>query len=197
MEFNGSPDATDTFLNGRVVVIVGDITRQSVDAIVNAANAALRGGGGVDAAIHAAGGPQILAECKEIRRTRFPRGLPTGEAVVTTGGALRARYVVHTVGPIKGMHGSEGATLLASCYNNSLALAVGLGCKSVAVPSISTGVYGYPKDQAAVVSSTAIAAFLTQNETLKEVRLVFFSDRDAQVFRKNHTFCSARQRPAG
>ena len=99
---------------------------------------------------------EILSTCEEIRRTRFPQGLPTAEAVVTTAGALAARFVVHTVGPIKGMHGSEDAILLASCYKNSLAFAVRLGCKSVAFPSISTGVYGYPKEQAAAVSSAAI-----------------------------------------
>jgi O-acetyl-ADP-ribose deacetylase (regulator of RNase III) len=112
------------FLDGRVSVIVGDITRQDVEAIVNAANSSLLGGGGVDGAIHRAGGPAILEACRDIRRTRFPQGLPTGEAVITTGGNLKALYVIHTVGPIWGeQHGNE-AELLANCYHNSLTLAV-------------------------------------------------------------------------
>jgi O-acetyl-ADP-ribose deacetylase len=112
------------FLGGRVTVVVGDITQQRVDAIVNAANSTLLGGAGVDGAIHWAGGSQIAEECKKIRRTRFPEGLPTGEAVITTGGNLSAPYVIHTVGPIKGAEGGREAELLAACYWNSLALAV-------------------------------------------------------------------------
>src|SRR5712691_10784190 len=108
-----------TFLNGRVRVLVGDITKQDVDAIVNAANSTLMGGAGVDGAIHRAGGPAILEECREIRRTRYPDGLPTGEAVITTGGNLPALYVIHTVGPIYREHGVKEAELLANCYHNS------------------------------------------------------------------------------
>ena len=111
------------FLNGRVRILVGDITQQQVDAIVNAANSSLLGGGGVDGAIHRAGGPEILAECQELRRTRYPEGLPTGEAVITTAGALPARFVIHTVGPVWGYHGGHEPELLAACYHNSLALA--------------------------------------------------------------------------
>src|SRR5258708_9981654 len=117
-------EVLQSFLDGRVKVIVGDITKQEVDAIVNAANWTLLGGGGVDGAIHRAGGPRILEECKEIRRTRFPNGLPTGEAVATTAGNLPALYVIHTVGPIYGQSGKRDAELLANCYQNSLALAV-------------------------------------------------------------------------
>ncbi|MEN3332794.1 MAG: O-acetyl-ADP-ribose deacetylase [Blastocatellia bacterium] len=179
-----------TFLRGRVVVLVGDITTQPVDALVNAANYTLRGGGGVDGAIHQAGGPQILKECEEIRRTRYPEGLPTGEAVMTSGGLLPARYVIHTVGPVKGVHGERDAELLASCYRNSLALAVEKGLKSVAFPAISTGIYGYPKEEAATVSSEAIAEFLETEQTLKEVRLVFFTEREASVYLKHHRFGS-------
>src|SRR5215470_8404561 len=113
-----------SFLGDRVVVVIGDITRQDVDAIVNAANSTLLGGGGVDGAIHAAGGPEILKECREIRRTTYPQGLPTGEAVITTGGNLPARYVIHTVGPIYGREPQRESELLAACYRNSLLLAV-------------------------------------------------------------------------
>ena len=112
-----------SFLNGRVVVLVGDITNQDVSAIVNAANSTLLGGGGVDGAIHRKGGPAILKECREIRQTRYPNGLPTGEAVLTTGGDLPAKFVIHTVGPIYGRNKDDEATLLAYCYQNSLHLA--------------------------------------------------------------------------
>jgi O-acetyl-ADP-ribose deacetylase (regulator of RNase III) len=179
---------TTSFLNGRVNVLVGDITRQHIDAVVNAANSSLRGGGGVDGAIHSAGGPAILAACKELRRTHFPSGLPTGEAVITTGGNLPARYVIHTVGPIKGSHGQRDAELLAACYRNSLDVAVRNSCASVAFPAISTGIYGYPMDEAAAVSSEAVAEFLAASTFLKEVRLVFFSERDASVFLRFHSF---------
>jgi len=122
-----------SFLNGRVTVMVGDITQQRVDAIVNAANSTLLGGGGVDGAIHRAGGSQILEECREIRRSRYPEGLPTGEGVITHGGNLPTAYVIHTVGPIRGSEGGRDAELLAACYWNSLALAV--STISAALPS--------------------------------------------------------------
>ena len=178
----------ESFLGGRVTVIVGNITQQRVDAIVNAANSTLLGGGGVDGAIHRAGGSQILEECKEIRRSRFPDGLPTGEAVITSGGHLPALYVIHTVGPIRGAEGGRDAELLAACYWNSLALAVQHNLSSVAFPSISTGAYRYPRDEAAAVSSKAIEDFLTADNTLKEVRLVFYKMGDASLFLKNHKF---------
>ena len=177
-----------SFLNNRVTVVVGDITKQDTDAIVNAANASLLGGGGVDGAIHRAGGPEILEECREICRTRFPNGLPTGEAVITTGGKLPALYVIHTVGPIYGEHGGKEAELLANCYHNSLTLAVEKNLSSVAFPAISTGVFGYPPDQAAKVSSKTIEHFLSTDHQLKEVRLVFFQARDADVFLENQKF---------
>jgi O-acetyl-ADP-ribose deacetylase (regulator of RNase III) len=177
-----------TFLDGRVLVTVADITRQDVDAIVNAANSTLLGGGGVDGAIHDAGGPAILEACREIRRSQYPDGLPTGEAVITTGGALPARHVIHTVGPIYGRHAGAEAKLLAACYENSLALAVRHSLSSIAFPAISTGAFGYPPSEAASVSSDAIAKFLSAEQTLKEVRLVFFQQRDADVFLKNHLF---------
>src|SRR5258706_3699030 len=177
-----------SFLDGRVSIVVGDITRQDVEAIVNAANSSLLGGGGVDGAIHRAGGPEILAECREIRRTRFPEGLPTGEAVITSGGKLPALYVIHTVGPIFGEeHGNE-AELLANCYHNSLTLAVEKNLTSVAFPAISTGVYSYPPEKAADVASRTIENFLSTDRQLKEVRLVFFQARDAEMVLEDRKF---------
>lgn len=169
-------------------VVVGDITAQNVDAVVNAANASLYGGGGVDGAIHEAGGPSILEECREIRRTRYPEGLPTGEAVITTGGLLAARYVIHTVGPVYGRAGGREAELLAACYRNSLRLAAEHGLETVAFPAISTGVYGYPAGEAAAVSSAAVAEFLEADGSVREVRLVFFSQRGAEAFLRNQRF---------
>src|SRR5438105_8196635 len=176
------------FLGGRVRVIVGDITKQDVDVIVNAANSSLLGGGGVDGAIHRAGGPAILEECREIRRTRFPEGLPTGEAVITTGGKLPALYVIHTVGPIYGEHRGREAELLANCYHNSLTLAVEKNLTSIAFPAISTGVYGYPLEEAAEVASKAIENFLSSDRQLKEVRLVFFRVRNVGRFLRHQKF---------
>ena len=177
-----------TFSGGRVRPLVGDITREAVDAVVNAANSTLLGGGGVDGAIHRAGGPSILAECREIRRTLYPKGLPTGEAVITGAGLMPARHVIHTVGPIYG-RGRE-AELLAAAYRNSLALAASHGLRSVAFPSISTGAYGYPREEAAAVASRAIGEFLGGDETIAEVRLVFYSQGDMRVFLRNHQFVS-------
>jgi O-acetyl-ADP-ribose deacetylase (regulator of RNase III) len=179
-----------SFLNGRVVVKVGDITKEDVDAIVNAANGSLLGGGGVDGAIHRAGGREILEQCKEIRRSRFPEGLPTGEAVVTTAGKMTAKFVIHTVGPVYGRGGNDKATLLAACYRNSLALAVKEGLRTIAFPAISTGVYGYPPDQAARVSSGAVEEFLKSDSSIREVRLVFFSSNDAQIFLSHQVFAA-------
>lgn len=179
-------------MDGRVVVLTGDITRQNVDAIVNAANSTLLGGAGVDGTIHRAGGARILEACREIRRTQFPDGLPTGEAVITTGGDLAARYVIHTVGPIYGQHDGHEAGLLAKCYRNSLALAAKHKLASIAFPAISTGAYGYPRAEAAAVSSKAIAGVLAHDESLKQVRLVFFSPGDAGVFLEKHMFDDRR-----
>src|SRR5215471_20251461 len=148
-------DALKSFVEGRVVVKVGDITKEAVDTIVNAANGTLLGGGGVDGAIHRAGGPEILEECKEIRRVQYPDGLPTGRAVITTAGKMSAKHVIHTVGPVYGRGGKDKAELLAACYGNSLGLAAENGLKTVAFPAISTGIYGYPLDEAAQVSSQA------------------------------------------
>ena len=180
--------SNESFLNGRVLVIVGDITHQDVDAIVNAANSTLLGGGGVDGAIHDAGGPEIFKECRKIRETDYPQGLPTGKAVITTGGNLPAKYVIHTVGPIYGREPEHQAELLAACYQNSLLLARQHHLTSIAFPSISTGAFGYPKIEAAKVASTAIRNFLTADDQIKQVRLVFFQQRDARVFLQYQEF---------
>jgi O-acetyl-ADP-ribose deacetylase len=180
-----------SFLSGRVQVITGDITKQNVDVIVNAANSTLLGGGGVDGAIHAKGGPKILEACRELRCTRFPRGLPSGEAVLTTGGQLPARHVIHTVGPITGIGKEPDASMLAACYRNSLALAAEHGLRSIAFPAISTGAYGYPPDRAAPVVSAAIESVLSAGSPVEHVRLVFFNEDDARTFLKHQTFRTA------
>lgn len=176
------------FLSARVAVKVGDITREQTDAIVNAANSTLLGGGGVDGAIHRAGGSRILEECREIRRLQYPQGLPAGKAVVTSGGNLPARFVIHTVGPVYGMNQGKDAQLLADCYRNSLQIAAENNLETVAFPAISTGAFAYPRDEAARVASAAIQDFLADNQTVKQVRLVFFSATDAEKFVKHQVF---------
>lgn len=161
-----------------IVLAMGDITRQDVDAIVNAANSSLMGGGGVDGAIHRAGGPAILEDCKRIRQEQYPDGLPTGEAVATVAGNLAARWVVHTVGPVYAKSEDRSA-LLASCHTASLRVADELGAKTVAFPAISTGVYGYPVEDAAAVAVPAVARARTNVE---EVRFVLFDNRAFKVF---------------
>ena len=178
----GEPEGFPTRVRERVVVKVGDITREDVDAIVNAANSSLLGGGGVDGAIHRAGGPAILEACRRIRQTDHPDGLPTGEAVITTGGRLAARHVIHTVGPIYGRHGGDEARLLGNCYRKAIALAAANGLETLAFPAISTGVYGYPREEAARAAMAAIDLALEANASIREVRLVFFSEDDARVF---------------
>ena len=176
------------FFSGRVAVKVGDITCEQVDAVVNAANSALLGGGGVDGAIHRAGGARILEECKKIRREQYPDGLPTGKAVITSGGNLPARFVIHTVGPVYGMNGGNDAALLADCYRNSLRIAVENNLETIAFPAISTGAFAYPRAAAAQIASEAIKNFLENNQTIKQVRLVFFSAPDAEKFVKHQVF---------
>jgi|SRR5438445_4318837 len=178
----------ETFLNGRVIVKVGDLTEEETDAIVNAANWTLLGGGGVDGAIHRKGGPQILEECKIIRETQYPNGLPTGKAVITSGGDLPARHVIHTVGPIYGTNDGRDSELLADCYLNSIHLAVDNDIETIAFPSISTGAFGYPKHEAAKVSSTAIVEAVKADTRITEVRLVFFSLTDAHIFLDHSLF---------
>ena len=168
-------------MHERLIIKSGDITEEAVDAIVNAANSTLLGGGGVDGAIHRKGGKAILEECKRIRATTHPNGLPTGEAVITTAGDLPAKHVIHTVGPIYGRHNGREAELLAACYRTSVELAIEHGLTSIAFPSISTGVYGCPKHEAARVVSPTVKELLELHNI--EIRLVFFSPSDAEAFR--------------
>lgn len=169
-------------MQARLELTRGDITHETVDAIVNAANSELAGGGGVDGAIHRAGGPGILEECRRIRRERGP--LPPGQAVLTTAGKLPCRHVIHTVGPIWRGGRSREAEILASCYRNSLALAVEHGLVSVAFPSISTGAYGYPVADAARVAVAAVREALDAGVGRVEVvRFVLFSDVDLAAYR--------------
>jgi O-acetyl-ADP-ribose deacetylase (regulator of RNase III) len=165
-----------------LILSQGDITKESTDAIVNAANPSLMGGGGVDGAIHRAGGSAILEECKKIRAKQGT--LPTGKAVITTGGKLNAKYVIHTVGPI--WHGGNQGEpeLLKSCYIESLKVAVANGCKSVAFPSISTGAYGYPVEKAAPVALEAVINFLKKNEFIEEVRFILFDSHTFDAYNK-------------
>lgn len=158
----------------------GDITEQRVDAIVNAANSSLMGGGGVDGAIHRRGGPAILEECRRIRAERLPEGLPTGQAVATTAGDLPARWVIHTVGPVYA-RSEDRSSLLASAHTESLRVAHELGARTVAFPAISTGVYGYPVDEAAPV---AIAAVREAPTNVEEVRFVLFDEPTHEAFER-------------
>jgi O-acetyl-ADP-ribose deacetylase (regulator of RNase III) len=177
-----------SFLSGNVRVLVGDITKQNVDAIVNAASSDLLGGGGVDGAIHDAGGPQILEACREIRRTSFPRGLPTGEAVLTCAGLLPCQYVIHTVGPIRRFGSEPEAEMLAACYRNSFVLAAESKLRSIAFPSISTGAFGYPPEKAALVVSDTIESLMSGETIVREVRLVFFDANSASIFLNHQRF---------
>lgn len=165
----------------RIELALGDITTEQVDVIVNAANSSLLGGGGVDGAIHRAGGPEILAACRELRRTTLPDGLPTGQAVATTAGRLPARWVVHTVGPVF-RQGTDQSALLASCYRESLAVAADLGAASVAFPAISTGVYAYPLAAAARIATETVAS-IDDPGSVELVRFVLFSAPALEAFR--------------
>ncbi|MEU5241378.1 O-acetyl-ADP-ribose deacetylase [Streptomyces lydicus] len=158
-----------------LTLVQGDITEQAVDAVVNAANSSLLGGGGVDGAIHRRGGPEILAECRALRASRYGRGLPTGQAVATTAGRLPARWVIHTVGPVFARN-EDRSELLASCYRESLRVADELGARTVAFPAISTGIYGWPMDDGARI---AVETVRTTDTAVEEVRFVLF---DAQAY---------------
>ncbi|MEA3353140.1 MAG: O-acetyl-ADP-ribose deacetylase [Campylobacterota bacterium] len=162
---------------------VADITKEKVCAIVNAANSSLLGGGGVDGAIHRAGGDKLLEECKKLRDTTYPEGLPTGEAAATTSGNMPSRYVIHTVGPIYSMCNGNCEKLLSNCYLNSLKLAYELGCDTIAFPAISTGIYGYPKDKAARIAYAAVKRFLEKNKDLKVI-FVFSTKNSKDIFLK-------------
>ena len=177
----GDKAAEVTINQTRLCLLQGDITQQATDAIVNAANPSLMGGGGVDGAIHRAGGPAILAECKQIiaRQCR----LPTGQAVITTGGNLKAKHVIHTVGPIWHGGGKGEAELLASAYRESLRVATEHKLASISFPSISTGVYGYPVSQAARVALSTVTGFLRQGTTcIREVLFVLFDARTLEAY---------------
>ncbi|WP_121711214.1 O-acetyl-ADP-ribose deacetylase [Streptomyces sp. E5N91] len=161
-----------------ITLVQGDITRQSADAIVNAANSSLLGGGGVDGAIHRRGGPAILAECRRLRAGHLGKGLPTGRAVATTAGDLDARWVIHTVGPVWSAT-EDRSGLLASCYRESLGTADELGARTVAFPAISTGVYRWPMDDAARIAVETVA---TTGTSVTEVRFVLFDTRAYEAF---------------
>lgn len=168
----------------KVCLVQGDITEMDTDAIVNAANPTLMGGGGVDGAIHRKGGPKILEECKRIRATEWPGGLPTGKAVITSGGNLKSKYVIHTVGPI--WHGGKSGEpeLLAEAYSNSLKLAVSKGLKTIAFPSISTGAYGYPIEEASRVVLKTVKEFLEKENNLEKVVFVLYTKNDFEIYRR-------------
>jgi len=168
----------------KIFLVQGDITEQDADAIVNAANPSLMGGGGVDGAIHRKGGPKILEECKRIRATEWPDGLPTGKAVITSGGNLKARYVIHTVGPIwrGGNYGEP--ELLAEAYHNSLRLAVSKRLKTIAFPSISTGAYGYPVEEASRIALKAVKEFLEREDKIDKVVFVLFTEHDLEIYKE-------------
>jgi O-acetyl-ADP-ribose deacetylase (regulator of RNase III) len=168
----------------KIVLVEGDITDMNTDAIVNAANPTLMGGGGVDGAIHRKGGPKILEECKRIRATEYPDGLPTGKAVITSGGNLKAKYVIHTVGPIWRGGSSSEPKLLAEAYLNSLRLTVSKGLKTIAFPAISTGAYGYPIEEASKIAISTVKEFLEKEDNLDKVVFVLFSKRDFEIYRK-------------
>ncbi len=165
-------------------MVKGDITEIEADAIVNAANSTLMGGGGVDGAIHRKGGPRILEECKRIRETEWPDGLPTGKAVITTGGDLKAKFVIHAVGPI--WHGgfqNEGA-LLKQAYRNSLKLAVTKSLRTIAFPSLSTGAYHFPIAEASKIALATVKDFLKKEDKLDVVTFVLFSEADLSVYKE-------------
>lgn len=169
--------------NTRLILICGDITEQETDAIVNAANPGLMGGGGVDGAIHKKGGPDILKECKIIRK-RYPDGLPAGQAVITTGGALKAKKVIHTVGPVWHGGNNNEPQLLADSYNNSLKIAIENRIKTISFPSISTGAYGYPVEKASLVALNAVIGFLEESSYIKEIRFILHSPHDLEVYER-------------
>jgi O-acetyl-ADP-ribose deacetylase (regulator of RNase III) len=175
---------TPTTIGGCAIVLAeGDLTAAAVDAIVNAANHTLLGGGGVDGAIHRAGGAAVTDACRRLRASEWRDGLPTGEAVITTGGNLPARHVIHTVGPVYSGNPKVPA-LLAACHDNSLALARRHGLRTIAFPAISTGVYGYPLDEAAPIAlGTTTAALARHPGALGEVRFVLFDRRAYEAFR--------------
>ena len=165
----------------KINVKIADITMENVCAIVNAANSSLLGGGGVDGAIHHAGGEQILNECKILRATTYPDGLPTGDAVLTSAGNMKAKYVIHTVGPVYPSCKNRCEELLSNCYINALKCAKESACDTVSFPAISTGIYGYQKDKAAKVAYKAVQSFLKENSEM-EVNFLFSTQKSYDIF---------------
>lgn len=159
--------------------VLGDITEQDVDAVVNAANSSLLGGGGVDGAIHRRGGPEILEECRRLRASHYGKGLPTGQAVATTAGRLPAQWVIHTVGPVHS-RSEDRSDQLASCYRESLRVADELGARTVAFPAISTGIYGWPMDDGARIATETVRS--TGTDSVEEVRFVLFDEPAYEAF---------------
>jgi len=166
----------------RIQIIKGDIIEQQIDAIVNAANSSLMGGGGVDGAIHRAGGPAILEECRKIIAKQGR--CPTAEAVITTAGLLPAKYVIHTVGPVWAGGKNDEANKLSNCYKNSLQLALEFKIETIAFPNISTGIYGYPKEDAAKIATGTVINFLRTNSSIKQVRFVCFDDENFVLYNR-------------
>ena len=176
-------------INDRIEIVKGDITTLTTDAIVNAANSSLLGGGGVDGAIHRAGGPALLAECRQLK------GCPAGKAKITGGHNLTAKYVIHTVGPVW-MGGDRGEPkLLAECYRNSLRLAAEHKIRSIAFPSVSTGVYGYPVELASAIALNEIKVFLENDSTVDRVIVVCFDDETYSVYKKNYREIISKKMP--
>jgi O-acetyl-ADP-ribose deacetylase (regulator of RNase III) len=168
----------------KVCLVEGDITEMDADVVVNAANPSLMGGGGVDGAIHRKGGPKILEECRRIRATEWPNGLPTGKVVITSGGNLKAKYVIHTVGPVWRGGTSGEPELLAEAYRNSLTLAVSKRLQTTAFPSISTGAYEYPIEKASQIALVTVKEFLKKEDKLRKVMFVLFTKSDLETYRK-------------
>ena len=169
-------------MTGHIDFVCGDITAQRVDAIVNAANSSLYGGGGVDGAIHAAAGVELIEHCRRIRRTSLPDGLPTGEAIATPGAALAARWVIHTVGPKYWEHAGGGPDLLALCHRSAIGVAAEVGAESVAFPAISCGIYGWRPDAAAPIAISAVRSGLLEYPTVQRVIFVLFSEATYLTF---------------
>ena len=174
----------------QITLVQGDITRQQADAIVNAANSSLLGGGGVDGAIHRNGGPEILGACRGLRAEAYPDGLPAGQAVATTAGRLPATWVIHTVGPVYSPREDRSA-LLASCYASSLRVAAELGARTIVFPAVSAGIYGWPADDAARIAVTTVHA-ATEHPTLTEARFVLFTPDIYSNFRRALTTLTAQ-----
>ena len=170
-------------LSERIFLLRGDITKQETDAIVNAANSSLLGGGGVDGAIHRAGGPAILAACREIVARQG--GCKTGEAVITTAGNLKAKFVIHTVGPVWNGGKSDEAAKLAACYINSLQLATDHQLSSISFPNISTGIYGYPKKEAAAIAMESVSYFLGKNTMIRKIYFICFDEENFSIYSNN------------